>query len=179
MFGSAEWSKPSNNRQCKQQMLDWIKARWTESVYSSPMQSHPFSLCCWGQIHPFFWHATLASLHNDEPALLLSPRIITCDRRTDAQVFFFFSLCFSTLAGFSLFFPHLCQDLSLAVAPSCIHRTDPLWAFQTNLMGFLQHGEKLRGFLQFASCRWKLVSYGSVFKPLSVNVGFRYHLGAL
>lgn len=104
MFGSAEWSKTSNNPQCKQQMLDWIKARWTESVYSSPMQSHPFSLCCWGQIHPFFWHATLASLHNDEPALLLSPRIITCDRRTDAQ-FFFLSLCFSTLAGFSLFFP--------------------------------------------------------------------------
>lgn len=149
-----------------------------ESVYWSLMRRHPFLLCRRGQIHPFFWHATLASLHNDEPALLLSPRIITCDRRTDAQGFFCLTLVGFSFS-FSFFCNRLCQDLSLAVAPSCIHRTDPLRAFQTTLMGFLQHGEKLRGFLQSASCSWKLVSYGSVFKPLSVNVGFRYHLGAL
>lgn len=29
---------------------------------------------------------------------------------------------------------------------TCIHRTDPPRAFQMNLMGFLQRGEKLRGF---------------------------------
>ncbi len=33
----------------------------------------------------FFWHVTVDSLHNDEAALLLSPRIITCDKKTDAQ----------------------------------------------------------------------------------------------
>lgn len=115
MFGSAESLKPSNNPQCKQQMLDWIKARWTESVYSSLMQLHPFLFCRRGQIHPFFWHATLASLHNDEPALLLSPRIITCDRRTDAQGFFasllwdflfFFFLTVSARICFWLLLPH-------------------------------------------------------------------------
>lgn len=84
-----------------------------------------------------------------------------------------------SFCGVFSFFRGLLQDLSLAVAPSCIHRTEPLRAFQTSLMGFLQRGEKLRGFLQLASRRWKLVSDGSVFKPLSVNVGFRHHLGAL
>lgn len=101
---------------------------------------------------------TVASLHNDEAALLWSPA-------TGGQSFF---LCFSALVGFSLFFPPsefhlLCQDLSLAVAltpptlppfTTCIHRTDPLGAFQMNLMGFLQCGEKLRGFLQFVWCWW-------------------------
>lgn len=97
--------------------------------------------------------------------------------------FFFFFWLFNSCG----IFPEmhlLCQDLSLAVAllppfTTCIHRTDPHRAFQMNLMGFLQRGEKLRGFLQFVWCWWKLVSYGSVFKPLSVNGGFRYHLEAL
>lgn len=133
----------------------------------------------------FFWHVTVDSLHNDEAALLLSPRIITCDKKTDAQfcgVFlllnsggiysFFFFFFLSQRHTFSA---RICLWLLLSPPPftTCIHRTDPHRAFQTNLMGFLQRGEKLRGFLQFVWCWWKLVSYGSVFKPLSVNGGFR------
>lgn len=64
-----------------------------------------------------------------------------------------FSCGIFSLSSF-FFFHLLCQDLSLAAAPpplrlpltTCIHRTDPPRAFQTNLMGFLQRGEKLRGF---------------------------------
>lgn len=108
---------------------------------SSLMPCHPLLLCRRGRIHPFFWHETLAPLHNDEPALLLSARIITCDRRTDARLFW---------GGFSFFFRGLLQDLSLAVAPSCIHRTDTLRAFQTGLMGFLQRGEVFFSLLHVA-----------------------------
>lgn len=153
MFGSAESLEPLNNPQCKQQMLDWMEGEMdgecllasdaTPAVPPPPPGSHPpVSL----------WHVALASLHNDEAALLLSPRIITCDRRTDAQFSGFFLWDFLSLF---FFFSHLlCQDLSLAAAPpplrlpltTCIHRTDPPRAFQMNLMGFLQRGEKLRGF---------------------------------
>lgn len=100
MFGSAESLEPLNNPQCKQQMLDGIEGEMdgecllasdaTPAVPAPPPRSHP-------PVSP--WHVTLASLHNDEAALLLSPRIITCDRRTDAQFFWVF------LVGFSFFFP--------------------------------------------------------------------------
>uniref|UniRef100_A0A671W484 B-related factor 1 n=1 Tax=Sparus aurata TaxID=8175 RepID=A0A671W484_SPAAU len=66
----------------------------TPAVPPPPPGSHPpVSL----------WHVTLASLHNDEAALLLSPRIITCDRRTDAQFSGFFLWDFLSL--FFFFFP--------------------------------------------------------------------------
>lgn len=124
----------------------------TPAVPPLQLRSNPAS------VFLFIRHMTVASLHNDEAALLWSPA-------TGGQFFF---LCFSALVGFSLFFPPsefhlLCQDLSLAVAltpptlppfTTCIHRTDPLGAFQMNLMGFLQCGEKLRGFLQFVWCWW-------------------------
>lgn len=71
--------------------------------------------------------------------------------------FFFFPLDSCGIYRISFFFSsamHLvCQDLSLSgCSPpptpfvTCIHGTDPHWSFQTNLMGFLQQGEKLRGF---------------------------------
>lgn len=122
----------------------------TPAVPPPPPGSHPpVSL----------WHVALASLHNDEAALLLSPRIITCDRRTDAQFSGFFLWDFLSL--FFFFFPtfsaRIClwlQHLLPSASPpplrlpltTCIHRTDPPRAFQMNLMGFLQRGEKLRGF---------------------------------
>ena len=104
MFGSAESLEPLNNPQCKQQMLDWIEGEMdgecllasdaTPAVPPPPPGSHPpVSL----------WHVALASFHNDEAALLLSPRIITCDRRTDAQFSGFFLWDF--LSFFSFFFP--------------------------------------------------------------------------
>lgn len=66
----------------------------TPAVPPPPPGSHPpVSL----------WHVALASLHNDEAALLLSPRIITCDRRTDAQFSGFFLWDFLSL--FFFFFP--------------------------------------------------------------------------
>lgn len=124
MFGSAESLEPLNNPQCKQQMLDWMEGEMdgecllasdaTPAVPPPPPGSHPpVSL----------WHVALASLHNDEAALLLSPRIITCDRRTDAQfsgfflwdflsLFFFFSPTFS--ARICLWLQHLLPSASLS-----------------------------------------------------------------
>lgn len=128
--------KRLNNPQSKQQML-------REKLDGECL--HMFLLRHQGHISLFYWHVAVAtaaaSLPNDDAALLLpSPRIITCDRRTDARVCRGGGGCSASLLLWDflffcdlelLFLSVLCQDLSLAAAlsppsspPSSIHRAE-------------------------------------------------------
>lgn len=142
-------------------MLDWIKARWTGECLLRSDRHQPLLVCHRGQTRLFVF---LEQGGETASSRLRSPQNNHLRQEDRCSVFcypfFFFSprLLWDLPYFFLLFFfpsaMHLvCQDLSLSgCSPpptpfvTCIHGTDPHWSFQTNLMGFLQQGEKLRGF---------------------------------
>lgn len=165
-----------------------MEARWTQSVWLRVA-------CRRGEIHPFLLacDGAPAPQRRAEASPLGQNNHLRQEDRCSLFYFFIFLplSASSTLAGFSRHpsptptHQHTPSSLPGFVSGCCSLMHSQNWSTVSLLdefNGFSAARRKSREvFLQFASCRWKLVPRGSVFlkPPLAVNVGFRCRPGAL
>lgn len=102
-----------------------------ESVYSGLMRRQPLLLFLLLRSNPlvFLLVLLLVSLYNDEAALPLSPRIITCDGRTDSGGIIFSLIFFQDAASLPGFVSGCCSPPFLSRHVSTPSLSDELNGF--------------------------------------------------
>lgn len=138
MLEAARPLSPLNNPQCKQQMLDWIKARWMKDVYPCLMQHQPFLLYSWGQIQPVFF--SLSGTWRWLLSIMMRRHFFGRLRQEDS-----FSFSASQLLwDFPFFFPRLSFTSSARICLWLLLSHPPLFLLSQHAFTGLIHSEPFR-----------------------------------